>query len=108
MTDSAAAVPWWARFLGPPVLWYAHFWLVYLLVEAGCSLGAGDRAWLSVAVTVATVVVAGAIGWLALAAVRRRDRGHRSQLAWLGGMLGVVFGIATVAVGIPALVLPPC
>ena len=65
----------WLVFLGGPVLWFAHFVVVYLVAEAGCTGdGPGLRAFnppVPTGVTLAATAVAAA-GCLLLAAWGRR------------------------------------
>lgn len=103
-----STLPWWLLFLAAPVIWYGHFWTVYLVAEAACSLGTGDRTWLSVLVVVLTIAAVALILWVSIGSFRRGGDGHRAELAWVGGMLGVVFAIATIAVGLPAITFSPC
>ncbi|HSJ34163.1 MAG TPA: hypothetical protein VLB85_03840 [Acidimicrobiia bacterium] len=103
-----STLPWWLLFLAAPLIWYAHFWAVYLVAEAACRLGTGDRTWLSVAVVIVTVAAVALILWVTVGALRRGGDGHRAELAWVGGMLGFVFALATVAVGMPAVAFGPC
>ena len=119
----------WVAFLGGPVTWIAHFMLVYLVVEAGCS---GDGKGLEVfdppvpaAVTLTATAVA-ALVCLALAAwsYRRwraategvaaddatdlsgplpdRDRGRAMNFAGL--LLALFSSVSVLFVGLPALV----
>lgn len=105
---------WLLLFLAGPVLWYLHFWAVYLLAEAYCTFeGAGDGSatpsLLSVLVIGATVVAVGVIAWTTLRAARADpSAGHRGELAWVGMLLGGVFAVATALVGLSALLVPPC
>lgn len=105
---------WVVLFLAGPVIWYLHFWVVYLAAEAVCS-GAGSAqevagaGWLSAFVIVTTAGAVALIAGLAVAARRVDSRsGHRSELARSGAALGFVFAVATLFVGLPAIVLPPC
>ncbi len=119
----------WVAFLGGPVTWIAHFMLVYLVVEAGCS---GDGKGLEVfdppvpaAVTLTATAVA-ALVCLALAgwSYRRwraaiegmaadeaadlsgplpdRDRGGTMNFA--GFLLALFSFVSVLFVGLPALV----
>lgn len=107
---------WVALFLAGPVIWYLHFWGVYLLAEAGCfaaRTAESQPAWLVVVILVTTVAAAGAIVWTTWLAWRRwRDRDETSRdrpaLYFIGFLLGPLFAVATLFVGLPAAVLPPC
>ena len=99
---------WIVLFLAGPVIWYLHFWAVYLAAEAACAAGGtgielGGWPLLSVFVIVATVLAVAAIWFLAL-----RARRWGGQFARVGALLGVLFAVATLFVGAPTLFLPPC
>jgi hypothetical protein len=120
-------------FVSGPVIWSAHFMLVYLVAEAGCS---GDGPGLRLfdppvpkAVTLAATAAAAAA---ALACARwwyRRWRGDGSEpvadeaaglagaladhdrggtLAFAGFLLSLLSVVTVLFVGLPALVLPSC
>lgn len=116
-----------AVFLAGPVIWSAHFMVVYLAVEAGCTGGGpGLRAFdppVPTVVTLAATAIA-ALACLATAAwgyrrwraglhepadgaeLESADRGGSLALA---GLLMSLLGFVTVLfVGLPALVLPAC
>lgn len=121
----------WAAFVGAPVIWFAHFMLVYLVGEAGCT---GDGPGLSVldppvpvALTLVTTVLAvGACAAMGLWSFRRwqerrrtvhsddqsfrefDDDRHRAGLAFAGFLLSVFSAVAVLFTGAPALVLGPC
>lgn len=120
----------WVVFLGGPVLWIAHFMLVYLVVEAGCS-GDGrgfevfDPPVPSAATLAATGVAAlGCLGFAVWAYRRWRtvrqgltagDAAHHSgplsdrnpcgTMDFAGLLLSLFSLIAVLFVGLPALVL---
>lgn len=110
-------------FLAGPVIWYAHFWGVYLLAEAVCDGGGSDVRWLGLRplsfITVATTAVAAGMAlWFAAWSWRhyRHGGGHsdpdlaenEGALAFTGALLGVVFFVSVLFVGVPALFLRPC
>jgi hypothetical protein len=123
----------WVALLAGPIIWFAHFMIVYLAVEAGCT---GDGPGLTVfdppvptVLTLgATVVAAVACVGSALWALRRwRDRDDRSGaamtddvaadleygdrnglLSFVGFLLSSLSVAAILMVGLPALVLPAC
>lgn len=103
-----STLPWWLLFLAAPIIWYGHFWVVYLVAEAACRLGDGSRAWLSVFVVTVTVAAVALILWMSFGSVGRGGEGHRAELAWVGAMLGFIFAVATLAVGLPAVTFAPC
>jgi hypothetical protein len=111
-----------ALFLAGPVIWSAHFLLVYLVVEAGCT---GDGPGLQLfdppvptLVTLAATAVA-ALATLACAAWDYRrwregpqepdaDDGYRRSLAFAGLLLALLSFVSVLFVGLPALFLPAC
>jgi heme/copper-type cytochrome/quinol oxidase subunit 2 len=116
-------------FLAGPSIWMAHFMVVYLLVEALCA--ANPEADLrsvpivSLVTLLATVVaVAGAAVTTVLAYRRWRRAGtaltedggqrregsaeHDTELALAGFLLGTLFIVAMLFVGLPAAALRPC
>ncbi len=119
----------WVAFLGGPVTWFAHFMVVYLVVEAGCS---GDGKGLDVfdppvpaTVTLAATAVAALIclavaGWSyrrwrtatdgaaaddvtdLTGALPDRDGGATMNFA--GFLLALFSFVSVLFVGLPALV----
>lgn len=116
-----------ALFLAGPVIWTAHFLLVYLVVEAGCT-GAGPGLRLfdppvpAVATLAATAVAALACLATAVLSYRRWRSDHRGEpddggveeappgdpLAFAGFLLSLLGVVTVLFVGVPALVLPAC
>ena len=120
----------WVVFLGGPVIWFAHFMVVYLVAEAGCTGGgAGLRVFdppVPARVTLVVTALA-AVGCLAFAgwgyrwyvASRHRDaaddpgdlagahadRDRGGTLALAGFLLSLFSLVAVLFVGLPALVL---
>jgi hypothetical protein len=112
-------------FVAGPSIWFAHFMVVYLVVEAGCASGGFDPVLAGMNVlsffTVACTAVAVA-ATLAMAERSRRlwrreaiDRSDwvdgdelEAGLALAGALLGVTFTIAILFVGLPAAFLEPC
>jgi len=123
----------WVVFLGGPVIWFAHFMLVYLVAEAGCTGGGpGLRLFDSPVhkvVTFAATAVA-AIACLALArwSLRRLQESggrpgsfdteddanadqrfdDRGLLDLASFMLSMVFLVAVLFVGLTPAFLPAC
>ena len=110
-------------FLAGPVIWYHHFWLVYLLAEAICDDGGSEARWLGLRplsfITVATTAAAAGLVLVLAAWAWRRYRhggGHSDPavaeseraLAFTGALLGLVFFVSILFVGVPALFLQPC
>ena len=122
----------WVLFLAGPVIWYLHFWAVYLLAEAVCASGGFESRLLglrplSFVTVVATVVAAGAITWFGWRAYRlwrdnagqatgdhpiegeAADRRDSERALALGGfLLAVTFFVSVLFVGLPALFLQSC
>ena len=117
-----------AMFLAGPVIWSAHFLLVYLVVEAGCSGGGtGLRPFDPPVPTVVTLVATGVAALACLATARwgyRRWRASQHEaadqagdlvghdrggsLAFAGFLLSLLGVVTVLLVGLPALVLPAC
>lgn len=115
-----------ALFLAGPIIWSAHFMLVYLVVEAGCTgEGPGLRVFdppvPTVFTLVATAVATVACLGTALLAYRRwrTDRrqdpeagpagpAHGGALTFAGVWLSLLGAVNILFVGLPALVLPAC
>jgi hypothetical protein len=112
-------------FLAGPSIWFAHFMVVYLVVEAGCASGGFDAevadldvlSFFTIATTVAAIGVT-----LVMAEWSRRLWNRRAvdKSDWLDGddrhaglalagvLLGVTFTIAILFVGLPAVFLESC
>ena len=123
----------WLVFLAGPVIWFVHFMVVYLAVEAGCT-GAGPGLRLFnppvptvvtlVATAVAAIACLGLAGWAQLRWRARKyepgvdgagelsgdleDHVHGGSLAFAGSLLSLLSFVAILFVGLPALVLPAC
>lgn len=122
----------WGVFLAGPLIWFSHFMVVYLIVEAGCT---GDGPGLrlfdppvpEVATLLATAAAAGAcLGFAAWAHRRWReatptpaegdallsggthDGDVEGRLAFAGLLLSLLFFVAVLFVGLPAFFLPAC
>jgi hypothetical protein len=116
-------------FLAGPLIWSAHFLLVYLIVEAGCSGdGPGLRLFDPPVPKVATLAATAAAAAAALAcagwsyrrwrasehepatdeASDHQDRDRSGTLAFAGFLLSLLSVVTILAVGLPALVLPSC
>ena len=118
-----------AMFVAGPLIWSAHFLLVYLIVEAGCS---GDGPGLrlfdppvpKVVTLAATAAAAGAAlacaGWsyrrwrasehepAADEASDHQDRDRGGTLAFAGCLLSLLSVMTILAVGLPALFVSSC
>jgi hypothetical protein len=123
----------WVAFLAGPIIWFAHFMIVYMVAEAGCSGGGPglevfDPPVPTVVTVAATVVAALACVWTAAWTWRRwrfrprtqpwgatddlaadLDQGDRDGLlSFAGFLLSVLSLVSVLFVGLPALVLPAC
>lgn len=116
----------WMLFLAGPTIWFTHFMLVYVLTEVLCkpfdgAPGASEVPLVSVLTIVATIVFALAAATGAVLAHRRwrrwrlaaRGNDERAStqgesLVFAGFLLGMLFSIAVVFTGAPAVVLQPC
>lgn len=96
---------WWVLLLAGPVIWYLHFWLVYLLAEAICTLDpeAGTPLLLGV-VAAATMLGIGAIVTIGL----RRRSDDSPEFVLINRIQMIVFALGVVMVAAPAIAFPPC
>lgn len=114
----------WVMLIGGPVIWFAHFMIVYLVAEAACTGdGPGMELFNSpvLEIVISAATVAAALGCLLLigrgyrsAAGSKKGPGDRSEgdgnlpTIYSGLLLSGLSLIATLFVALPALVLPPC
>ncbi|MBW3645844.1 MAG: hypothetical protein KY441_10110 [Actinobacteria bacterium] len=112
-----------------PSIWMTHFFAVYLLAEAWCAVGVDAKVLslplLSAVTLLATALAVVAAAVTTLLAYRRWRRtastshagddqssetegGHDAQIALAGFLLGILFIVAVLFVGMPAVVLDPC
>ena len=107
--------------IAPPIIWISYFMIVYLVAEAGCAMDLmGDVQTgiqgVNVITIVATLLSAGAIGFFTLRSWRRFKRADNEgsspsqdrSLALMGVLSGTFFIVASLYVGLPALVMAPC
>jgi hypothetical protein len=100
-------------FAGGPILWFAHFMLVYVVAEAGCTgEGQGLRSFnppVPLVVTLAaTAVFASAVAGVAVWAFRRWRRDVHGPMAFGGFLLSSLSLIAILWVGVPAFLFSGC
>jgi hypothetical protein len=122
----------WVAFIGGPIVWFAHFMLVYLAAEAGCT---GDGHGLDVfdhPVPVIVSLVASAMGALVCLGLARwsfqrwrravardgevgpavdgdvADTDGRGSLAFTGMLLSLLSCVTILFVGLPAPFLHAC
>ncbi len=121
----------WVVFLAGPLLWFAHFMVVYLVAEAGCTGdGPGLDAFDPPVSGVVTFVATGAAAVACLAcarwayrrwrtgtevheegespAARRTLDEHVRAMSFAGFLLALLSFVAILFVGFPALFLPSC
>jgi hypothetical protein len=123
----------WVAFLAGPVIWFAHFMIVYTVTEAGCSgdgpgLNAFDPPVPTIVTLVATAVAAIACLWTTAWAWRRWRARTRTRawgvtddlaadldqadrdglLSFAGFLLSALSFVSVMLVGLPALTLPAC
>jgi len=103
---------WATLLLAGPTIWIAHFWAVYLTAEVGCVYSTTIGGWpaVSFVTVVATIMAIVAIGLVGLRAVRggRTADDHTRPLFSIGALLAGLSIIATLLVGLPAVLLSPC
>ena len=121
-----------ALFVAGPVVWFAHFIVVYVVAEAGCTGGGTGLRLFDPPVPTVVTLVATAVATVACAAIawwefqrwqagRHPMPAHHADdvpesddpesggaLAFAGFLLAVVSLLSVLFVGLPALVLPPC
>lgn len=118
-------LPVWVLFVAGPVIWGGHFMAVYLLAEAVCAAGGTDARLLGLrpvsTVTLAATAIAVVMTLVLAVSAYRHWRERRAPasdwldgddlnpgLALAGALLGVLFVIAILFVGLPAAFLEPC
>lgn len=114
--DAPSTAPLWLLMLAGPILWIAHFAVVYLAAEAVCNAAETEsmtfltEGWLVVTVIAVTVIAAVSAALAAVYSWRRsrHDTGDDAALALAGMMLAMGSVVAILAVGLPALAFPPC
>lgn len=126
--DRASTI--WLIVLAGAFIWFAHFGLVYLVAEAACRFDLLDAEVAGLTVLAIVILVSTAIAVVATviraAMARRRWRADPPDdansspggldhplerdraLAFVGFILNLLFIVAILAVGLPALVLAPC
>lgn len=114
----------WMLFVAGPVIWFAHFMVVYLLVEGACTVDPPETRLLGRPVlstlTLGATVVAAIVALAPTTVAYRRwhsasgdddwmEIGDDNQpLAFAGFLLGVLSIVAMGFVGLPAAFLDPC
>lgn len=118
----------WVVFLAGPVIWFAHFMVVYLVAEAGCTGGGTGLRLLgppvpAVVTGVATVVAVAACVVSAVWGMRwwRRDRDRAgdgahdrhelagfASLAFVGALLSWLAVVSVLFVGVSGAVFTGC
>ena|SRR5687767_7682311 len=120
----------WFHLLGGPVLWSAHFLVIYAWVEFACRvrllvldstvLGLTVLSWSVLILTLIAVLATLYVGWSAYRSWRciRESRETNELDAWAvesqrfmafsGIFLSALFSLVILLTGLPALVLGPC
>jgi hypothetical protein len=101
------ASPWiWFVALAPPVLWFAHLNISYLLVPVSCRVG---HPWWLVAVSVPPLaMIAGAVV-LSWRAWFNDDRPAVDRAAGaVGVLMGGLFGLVSLTILLANVVVDPC
>lgn len=107
--------------MAPPVIWMAYFMAVYLFAEAACAagwsgmeaLGLSGVSLVTIAVTIGSTALIGYFTWRSWRRWRHPDaasamKQQTKSLGLIGFLSGLLFMMATIAVGLPAMVLQPC
>lgn len=117
----------WVVLLAGPVIWFAHFMVVYMVAEAGCT-GSGPGLHLldppvpaTVTVVATIIAVVACLGFAGWSFRRSRTgipdgeaddevaaRGRHRELAFVGMLLSLLSALAVLFVGAPALVFTGC
>lgn len=107
--------------LAPAVIWIAYFMVVYLFAEAACTYD--FERWdtfgldgVSVFTLAATLAAVGAIGYFTVRGWKQwrhtepdSPMGSQTRALGLMGLVsGLIFIVATISLGLPALVIQPC
>jgi len=96
------------------IIWSGWFVLVYSVLSIGCEFAMPDNSlspfnWLNALLLVLTLITTGLLGFLAWHCWRAPvPSGNRQFIARVAAGIYLVAAIATLAVGLPVLVLPPC
>ena len=107
--------------IAPPIIWISYFMVVYLVAEAGCAmempgggvLGLQGVNVITIVATLASIVVIGFFtlrSWrrLTLADSEAASASQDRSLGLMGVLSGAFFIVASIYVGVPALVMAPC
>ena len=106
------------RLVMGPILWALNFVALYGGLSVGCAVAPPDPAdgagtWLNISLIVVSMGFVGVMLYWAFryARLAGRDLPRESSDAWIvrgAAALHLVSALATVAVALPVLVLPPC
>ncbi|HSJ53107.1 MAG TPA: hypothetical protein VLC52_05105 [Anaerolineae bacterium] len=107
----------WLGVSAPPIAWFLHLNLVYVLVPVTCGMG-GHTAMVVVSLVMAGVcVAAGIVSWLGWRGLRQEERrmlfenmeGTRTSFMLFGAVLSSgLFLFAIVLATLPILFVNPC
>lgn len=101
------ASPWlWLLALVPAAAWFVHLNVSYLLVPPSCR---AEHHWWLVAVTVPPLVLTAVVTALSYRAWTNADRSATDRAAGVTGVLmGCLFFIVIVVLGLANIVVDPC
>lgn len=101
-------VPGWLWMsLAGPTIWYLYFWVDYLAAGEGCPANiAALVTWVTIGLTGASMIAIAYYAQAGSGSRGRRDSGD--SLVGVSLLVGVFFVVATLFVGVPALMLQPC
>jgi hypothetical protein len=113
LADHPGSAPTWVALLAGPVLWIAHFVVVYVGSEITCRGDGTEWGGTPAATVITLTATAAAVIAIGIAALltereRRRPAAGDNRLLAVGLALDALFAASVLAVGVPALVLDPC
>jgi len=100
----------WLFFAGP-IIWFVYFWVVYRAADSGCTPDTGAVAtWVSIGLLGGSLVGGVYYTWRAGKARAGGDETVTEGVSLLraGLLVGAFLILATLLIGVPALVLDPC
>lgn len=103
----------YALLLAGPLIWSAHFFLVYFVSELGCTADGGGLEVFDAPVPTVFTVVTTAVAALACLATawwahRRARHDDKPTVLRAGALLSLLGFVTVLFVGAPAVVFPPC
>jgi hypothetical protein len=103
----AGASPWlWFLALVPPLAWFLHLNVSYLLVPLACRVG---HPWWLVAASIPPLVAIALTSWLSWRAWHADERSDTDRTAGVTGVaLGALFGLVSLTILLANVVVDPC